>query len=247
MEQRVITIKNLEFAYADSENIFKSLNLEIYQGEWISILGSNGSGKSTLFKLILNLLKPNSGQVLVDGRTTAVFQNPDEQFFGSTVEDDLAFMLENQETPVYIMHEKVSQQLEKFELKEFALSDPQTLSGGQKQKVAIASALIGDADILLFDEVTSMLDKNSKKEILTLIRQLHKNPKLTIISITHDASEAMLTDRTIVIDNGEIVVDSTPQKILLNKKLSDKYKLPLPLEKQFPELPRELLRAIEND
>lgn len=222
-----IKIKNLSYQY-ENKKALRNIDLVIPQNQWLSIVGPNGSGKTTLIKLLLNLIEMQSGSInLEEQKITAVFQNPDEQFFGNTVEDDLAFVLENQQLDSKTIQKKVSEQLKKFNLTDIAKSNPQSLSGGQKQRVAIASALISDADILVLDEITSMLDPESKNNVIAEIQKIHSDNKTTIISITHDADEALKSQRTILLKDGEILADDKPSKILLNSKIVETYKLPV--------------------
>lgn len=221
----VIDIKDLSFYYVEDEGyVIKDFNLTIKKGEWVSILGHNGSGKSTLSKLIIGLLKKKTGTVEVMGTfledneydirdyVGIVFQNPDNQFVGSTVRDDIAFGLENKRLPRKEMIQRINKYAEMVNMTDFLDKEPHNLSGGEKQRVAIAGVLAMDTDIIILDEATSMLDPKGKNEVIDTIKQLSDGNK-TIITITHDLSEAVLSDRLVVLNQGEIVLDGTPMEV----------------------------------
>lgn len=239
---KALTIKNLTFSYIKNQKAIDNVSFEIEQGEYIAFLGHNGSGKSTLAKLIVGLLPAQEGEIEISGiqlnsdninqirnKIAIVFQNPDNQFIGATVEDDIAFSLENRNVPRDEMLRLVPIYAEKVGVLKFLNKEPGYLSGGQKQRVAIADALIINPDILVLDEATSMLDPKGKKEILQLIRQMrHDNPKLTIISITHDVEEAKYSDRILLLENGKIATFDTPEKIFTNEQLIKDHNLDVP-------------------
>ncbi len=227
----VIEIKDLSFWYAEEEGyVLENFNLNFKKGEWVTILGHNGSGKSTLSKLIIGLLKKNSGTVTVMGTRLddneyeirehigIVFQNPDNQFVGSTVKDDMAFGLENQCLPRAEMIERINKYSKLVNMHEFLDKEPHNLSGGEKQRVAIAGVLAMDTDIIILDEATSMLDPKGKNEVIDTIKELSLGDK-TIITITHDLSEAVLSDRLIVLNKGKIVLDGTPIDVFREEKI----------------------------
>jgi len=218
----VIDIKDLSFYYAEEEGyVLNDFSLTIKKGEWVTILGHNGSGKSTLSKLIIGLLKKQSGSIEVMGKLLAdneyeirdhigiVFQNPDNQFVGSTVKDDIAFGLENKCLSREEMNERIDKYSKMVNMYDFLGKEPHNLSGGEKQRVAIAGVLAMDTDIIILDEATSMLDPKGKNEVIETIKQLSDGEK-TIITITHDLSEAVLSDRLIVLNKGDVVLDGTP-------------------------------------
>ncbi len=218
----VIDIKDLSFFYVEEEGyVLKDFNLAIKKGEWVSILGHNGSGKSTLSKLIVGLLKKKTGTVEVMGTflenneyeiresVGIVFQNPDNQFVGSTVRDDIAFGLENRCLSREEMTDRIKKYAAMVNMTDFLEKEPHNLSGGEKQRVAIAGVLAMDTDIIILDEATSMLDPKGKNEVIETIKKLSDGNK-TIITITHDLSEAVLSDRLVVLNKGEIVLDGTP-------------------------------------
>ncbi len=218
----VIDIKGLSFYYVEEEGyVLKDFDLAIKKGEWVSILGHNGSGKSTLSKLIVGLLKKKAGTVEVMGTflenneydiresVGIVFQNPDNQFVGSTVKDDIAFGLENRCLSRKEMNDRIEKYAAMVNMTDFLGKEPHNLSGGEKQRVAIAGVLAMDTDIIILDEATSMLDPKGKSEVIETIKKLSDGDK-TIITITHDLSEAVLSDRLVVLNKGEVVLDGTP-------------------------------------
>ena len=237
-----VSIKNISFAYLKDFPVIKDLSLDIEEGDYVSILGHNGCGKSTLARLIDGLLIPRSGTIEVSGlelnskniteirkKIAIVFQNPDNQFIGATVEDDIAFSLENMNVPKDEMVTLVKYYAEKVGMSEYLTKEPGYLSGGQKQRVAIADALVRNPEILILDEATSMLDPQGKADILELVNKMRlENPKLTVISITHDVEEAYLSNRIILMHKGEIVSSCTPSELYDNPELISKYNLDLP-------------------
>lgn len=249
-----IEIKNLTFSYNKNkdENSSKELTLDnislsISQGEYVTIIGHNGSGKSTLAKLIAGLLAPDEGQITIFDKTYdqdnediirqirknigIVFQNPDNQFIGATVRDDIAFGLENR----CVKHEDMDEIIDKFSakvnMKEFLDKEPSSLSGGQKQRVAIAGVLAMNPKILIFDEATAMLDPRGKEEIVSLIHKLKKeNQELTIVSITHDIDEAFLSNRCIILNKGKVMFNDIPSNVFINEEQLLSIGLSLPFE-----------------
>ncbi|MGX7245499.1 energy-coupling factor ABC transporter ATP-binding protein [Enterococcus quebecensis] len=226
--QPIIELKNIDFNYQpeDASPALKDVSFSIQQGEWIAIIGHNGSGKSTLAKTINGLLLPASGSIAVGGKELnednvwdirrmvgMVFQNPDNQFVGSTVEDDVAFGLENQGIPRDEMLERVKDALEKVRMNSFATREPARLSGGQKQRVAIAGVVALRPDIIILDEATSMLDPEGREEVITTIKKIKEESNLTVISITHDIDEAANANRILVMKQGELVGEGTPADI----------------------------------
>lgn len=227
----VIEIKDLSFYYAEEEGyVLKNFDLNIKKGEWVTILGHNGSGKSTLSKLIIGLLTKQTGTIKVmdtllqdneyDIREHIgiVFQNPDNQFVGSTVKDDIAFGLENKMLSRKEMHSRIDQYSKMVNMRDFLEKEPHNLSGGEKQRVAIAGVLAMDTDIIILDEATSMLDPKGKNEVIETIKELSNGDK-TIITITHDLSEAVLSDRLVVLNKGKIVLDGTPLEVFKEEKI----------------------------
>ena len=237
-----LEIKNLCFSYEESHPVIDDISLSIDKGSFIVVLGHNGSGKSTLAKLIVGLLEKKSGQIFFDGqeitkknlrylqtKTALVFQNPDNQFIGSTVEDDIAFGLENREFPHDQMQEEIEKYAASVNMLDYLKKEPINLSGGQKQRVALAGALILKPEILILDEATSMLDPKGKATVRKYLDRIHKeNPDLTIISITHDVDEALLADKVFILSKGKHVKDGKPQDILRDEKALLDLKLEMP-------------------
>ncbi len=236
-----IEVKNLDFSYDENTHAVKNVSFSIEKGSYTTIVGHNGSGKSTIAKLLIGLLEKNSGEILVDGlplklenlqeirnKIGIVFQNPDNQFIGSTVRDDIAFGLENHCVDPSKMDEIIMEFAEKVNMVEFLDSEPTKLSGGQKQRVAIAGVLAMSPEIMIFDESTSMLDPQGKNEINKVIRELHEKTKMTLVSITHDIEEVTKSDYVIVMNNGEIVMSGKPEDVMTREKELLKSNLDLP-------------------
>ncbi|WJY27037.1 MULTISPECIES: energy-coupling factor ABC transporter ATP-binding protein [Sporosarcina] len=228
--REVLSLDAVSYAYETEEDVFvqavRDVSFSIREGEWVSIVGHNGSGKSTLAKLMIGLLFPASGTVNVfleplneqnlwdvRSRLGVVFQNPDNQFVGATVQDDVAFALENNGVPYEAMQTRVKEALAQVGMSEYHLHEPHHLSGGQKQRVAIAGALAMEPDILILDEATSMLDPQGRQEVIDLITELRKTSGLTVISITHDLEEVLLADRVLVMNGGRLVDTGTPEEV----------------------------------
>ena len=237
-----IEINNLVFGYNENEQVVKHVSFNVREGSYVSIVGHNGSGKSTLAKLIIGLLAPAEGQILIDGekltnknvvklrkKISLVFQNPDNQFIGATVEDDIAFGLENRQVPRKEMQNIIKNYAKRVGMDEFLDKEPSRLSGGQKQRVAIAGALALEPEIIIFDEATSMLDPKGKSDIKGLIEEMRKfNPNLTILSITHDVEEAFLSDEVIVMSQGEIAFKGKPEEVFSNRQALESLHLEMP-------------------
>ncbi|KRO16979.1 energy-coupling factor ABC transporter ATP-binding protein [Lacticaseibacillus saniviri] len=225
--ENAIKISHLNYRYADAEAFaLKDVSFEVQKGEWVAIIGHNGSGKSTLAKNINGLLAPESGEVVVAGMTLSeetvwqirqkvgiVFQNPDNQFVGATVADDVAFGLENHGVPRDEMIQRVDAALERVKMTAFSDREPSRLSGGQKQRVAIAGIIAQRPDIIILDESTSMLDPAGRAEVLATIHQLKDELNLTVLSITHDIDEAAAANRVILLNDGQIKQVGTPAEI----------------------------------
>lgn len=224
----IIDVKNLTYKYANSgdKKALDNVSLSIEKGSWTSIVGHNGSGKSTLARSIDGLMSYNEGVINVDGiilsddtvwdirkKIGMIFQNPDNQFVGATVEDDVAFGLENLGIETDKMRKIVNNVLKKVRMEDFKERQPDQLSGGQKQRVAIAGVLASKPEIIILDEATSMLDPQGRYEIINLINEIHQENDITVISITHDVSEAMLSDHVIVLNDGKIVESGAPKKV----------------------------------
>lgn len=223
----IINVNHLKFKYSEElPEILKDITFNVQLGEWLAIVGHNGSGKSTLAKLVDGLLEPESGEIKILGETLTdnnvwqlreniglVFQNPDNQFVGATVADDVAFGMENRTFKRETMQNRVKDALSQVGMTGFEAREPGSLSGGQKQRVAIAGIIAVLPKILILDEATSMLDPKGREEILKIIRKLKDEHDLTVISITHDIEEASHANRVLVINDGFIVEEGTPESI----------------------------------
>jgi len=223
----IIEVKHLSYKYGEEQQpALKDVSFDVHAGEWLAIVGHNGSGKSTLAKSLDGLLPFTEGTVTVDGvqltpetvwdvrsKIGMIFQNPDNQFVGATVEDDVAFGLENRRTPRSAMLPRVKAALAEVGMAAFAQREPSSLSGGQKQRVALAGIVAIAPEILILDEATSMLDPQGRSDMLALVRQLRERQHLTVISITHDIDEAAGADRILVIDDGQLIEEAQPATI----------------------------------
>ncbi|SEN73699.1 energy-coupling factor transport system ATP-binding protein [Mesobacillus persicus] len=227
MELPFVVLEDISFQYDSQESLaLNKINLKVYEGEWLAIVGHNGSGKSTLARLLNGLQFPKEGSITVAGISLGedtiwdirkhigmVFQNPDNQFVGTTVQDDVAFGLENSGVSVDIMAERVVDSLKKVNMESFLDQEPHQLSGGQKQRVAIAGVLALRPSIIILDEATSMLDPRGRGEVIETIMKLQQQENITVISITHDLEEAAKADRIIVMNQGEVYREGTPVEI----------------------------------
>jgi energy-coupling factor transport system ATP-binding protein len=227
MPQPIVQFDQVSFRYdKNGPYALKDVSFSVHDGEWLAIVGHNGSGKSTIAKLMIGLLFPDSGEITVNEirlseeniwelrkNVGMVFQNPDNQFVGTTVEDDVAFGLENRGIPREEMVTRVIDALKLVKMEEFLNQEPHHLSGGQKQRVAIASVIALRPKIIILDEATSMLDPRGRKEVLETIRRLKEEEKLTIISITHDLEEALQADRVLLLSQGSIYYTGEPEQL----------------------------------
>jgi energy-coupling factor transport system ATP-binding protein len=227
MKKSIVSLNEISFQYDTEERYaLNNVSFDIYEGEWLAIVGHNGSGKSTMAKLLNGLQFPQSGQIHVCGikldeesiweirkKIGMVFQNPDNQFVGTTVQDDVAFGLENNGIPRDEMVQRVEDSLKKVKMDKFLHQEPHHLSGGQKQRVAIAGVLALRPSIIILDEATSMLDPRGREEVLETVRLLKEEKSLTVISITHDLEEAAKADRIIVMNKGEVFREGMPEDI----------------------------------
>ena len=207
--------------------ILNDINIHIEKGEFVAILGHNGSGKTTFAKHLNALLLPSEGSVLIDGKDTndvdelwkirkacgMVFQNPDNQIVGTTVEEDVAFGPENLGLATDKIIKRVDSSLEKTGMSKYRFKSPNHLSGGQKQRVAIASALAMRPECIVFDEATAMLDPKGRKEVMDIISKLNEEENMTIILITHHMEEAKRAKRIVVMEKGRPILDGTPKEI----------------------------------
>lgn len=254
LNQTIIELEDIHYRYHedDAREALAGVSLEIRRGEWLAIIGHNGSGKSTLAKVMNGLIEANTGSVVVNGKMLTeetvfearrtvgmVFQNPDNQFVGTTVEDDIAFGLENIGLPREEMLERVTRVLDMVKMSEFRTKEPARLSGGQKQRVAIAGVTALEPEVIILDEATSMLDPKGRLEVISTIQKLHKEKKITVISITHDLDEAAQADRVVLMEQGQIQQIGTPKEIFkLGSKLVEKG-LDVPFAEKLIEALRE--------
>ena len=234
--ENIIEIRNLKYKYdSESENYtLNDVSFQVKKGEWLSIVGHNGSGKSTTVRLIDGLLEAESGDIIISGdKLTAenvwekrrqigmVFQNPDNQFVGATVEDDVAFGLENQGLDYDLMVERVQQALELVGMQDFKEREPARLSGGQKQRVAVAGVVALRPDIIILDEATSMLDPEGRLDLIQTVKKIKDSNQLTVISITHDLDEIALSDRVLVMKEGQVESTATPRELFSREDLEE--------------------------
>lgn len=223
-----IVVRNLKFSYDQETDVVKNVSFSVEKGSYTTIIGHNGSGKSTIAKLLIGLLEKEEGEILIDGKHLdmeniaeirnkigIVFQNPDNQFIGATVRDDIAFGLENHNVDPLEMDSIINRFAEEVNMTSYLDHEPTRLSGGQKQRVAIAGVLAMSPEILILDEATSMLDPLGKEDINQLVDQLHKSRQMTILSITHDIEEVVKSDHVLVMNDGQIVMDGDPEEILM--------------------------------
>ena len=234
--ENIIEVRNLKYKYdSESENYtLNDVSFQVKKGEWLSIVGHNGSGKSTTVRLIDGLLEAESGDIIISGdKLTAenvwekrrqigmVFQNPDNQFVGATVEDDVAFGLENQGLDYELMVERVQQALELVGMQDFKEREPARLSGGQKQRVAVAGVVALRPDIIILDEATSMLDPEGRLDLIQTVKKIKDKNELTVISITHDLDEIALSDRVLVMKEGQVESTATPRELFSREDLEE--------------------------
>lgn len=237
----MIRVNDLDYSYSQQDHALKGISFEVKDQEWLSILGHNGSGKSTISKLLVGILASQKGSIYYDdieltektvdkirNRVGIVFQNPDNQFVGVNVKYDIAFGLENRCVPRSEMQKLIVEYATKVGMQDYLLREPQTLSGGQKQRVAIAGILALNTDVIILDEATSMLDPQGTREIIALIKELKEKYHKTIITITHDLDLARLSDRIIVMKEGNIIADDVPGKIFEQSDLLKSSKLDMP-------------------
>ena len=240
-----LRLEHIYFGYEEDLDTLIDISFSVKKGDYVTLIGHNGSGKSTLAKIISFLLNPNSGKIFINEEEInsndenklknirkiigIVFQNPDNQFIGSTVEDDIAFGLENRNTDVKKMKELVYEYAKKVNMDKLLNKEPSELSGGQKQRVAIAGILALNLKIIIFDEATSMLDPEGVEDIKRLIFEMReKDPTLTFISITHDIEEAYLSDYCIVLNKGKILKEGKPFEVFQNEELISSTGLDIP-------------------
>ena len=228
----MIKIENLSYAYPsndDSEGHFalKGLNLKINKGDFVAVLGHNGSGKSTLGKLMNAQIFPTTGDIWIDdlntkdenliwdvrGKCSMVFQNPDNQMVATTVEEEVAFGVENLQIPNPELRQRVDSAIDLVGMSDFKTRNPANLSGGQKQRVSIAGVVAMMSDYIIFDEPTAMLDPKGRKDVIKLVEELNKNYGKTIIYITHYMEEAIIADKIVVLDKGQVALEGSARNV----------------------------------
>ncbi|MCV3295651.1 MAG: energy-coupling factor transporter ATPase [Oenococcus sp.] len=246
MADALIEVKNLSFRYAQHDSMtLDHLSLSVEKGSWTTIVGRNGSGKSTLIKLLTGLLENKSqdaislfGRVLSEDTVDKirlhiglVLQNPDNQFVGPTVADDVAFGLENLDLSRGHMEQRVKEALENVGMLDFYDWEPARLSGGQKQRVALAGVLALHSDLIILDEATSMIDPIGRQSLLALVKQLQNRFGMTILSVTHDIEETFLADQILVMDHGGVALQGRPSQILIEDQALSGFGIELPLSR----------------
>ncbi|WP_164670702.1 energy-coupling factor ABC transporter ATP-binding protein [Virgibacillus doumboii] len=242
MRNKLIEFRNVSFRYGDEQPwVLENCSFEIYENESVAIIGHNGSGKSTIAKLMNGLLFPQKGEIIINGQQVTqetiwdirkdvgmVFQNPDNQFVGTTVKDDVAFGMENRGIPREEMVKRINQTLLAVGMEDYRTTEPHKLSGGQKQRVAIASVLAISPKVLILDEATAMLDPKGRAEIMKTVTSLQTEEQLSLITITHDLQEVVQAERVIVMNEGEIWDEATPREIFAKKDELRKIGLDVP-------------------
>ena len=238
----LLEVKDVSYSYDKMTKALKGVSFNVEEGEFLAIVGHNGSGKSTLAKLLNGLLKPTSGEITVDGYSSAdktavfeirkrvgmVFQNPDNQLIASIVEDDIAFGPENLGVPREEIGKRIDFALKAVGMENYRRATPTRLSGGQKQRIAIAGVLALKPKILVLDESTAMLDPQGRKEIAEVVERLRKSG-VAVIAITHYMEEAAKADKVIVIDRGVIALSGTPKQVFGQKEVLNSLGLELPM------------------
>ncbi len=255
-KKKFIEANKISFCYPSYDGVIPSLvldgvNISIEEGEFMAVLGHNGSGKSTLAKHFNAILVPTEGEVSVNGIKTAeearlfeirqevgmVFQNPDNQIVATIIEEDVAFALENLGVPPQEIRERVDDALKKVDMYEYRLHAPNQLSGGQKQRIAIAGIIAMRPKCVVLDEPTAMLDPKGRREVMKTIKQLNKELGITVVIITHYMDEAAMCDRVAIVDDGKVIMDSTPREVFARVDEIKKIGLDVP---QVTELCHEL-------
>ncbi|MDY0410068.1 energy-coupling factor ABC transporter ATP-binding protein [Virgibacillus soli] len=261
MRNKLVEFKHVSFRYGDDQPwVLKDCSFCIYENEWVAIIGHNGSGKSTIAKLMNGLLFPQEGEIYINGQLVndtsiwnirkdvgMVFQNPDNQFVGTTVQDDVAFGMENRGFAREDMLKRIEQCLHAVGMEAYRLTEPHRLSGGQKQRVAIASVLAISPKILILDEATSMLDPKGRQEILSTVADVQQQHALSLITITHDLNEVTQSERVIVMNEGEVWNEATPRDIFKEKTALRKIGLDVPFVALLTDELREQHIQIDNE
>lgn len=246
---KVVEVEKLSFSYGEGNQALNGVSFSLEAGSYNCLIGHNGSGKSTLAKVLMGLNDKFEGSVKIfdlelnkenlhkiRSKIGIVFQNPDNQFVGSSVADDIAFGLENAQVSHESMQGIIEEYAQEVGMEKYLLSSPENLSGGQKQRVAIAGVLAMNPNLIIYDEATSMLDPKGKKEILSLTRKMkEKNPSLTILSITHDVEEALHADQVMVLSKGELILRGSPEEVFAHKEELEAIHLGAPFFFDFKE------------
>ena len=243
----MIEFKNVYFSYNKEDIALRGVSFDVKDGEWLSIIGHNGSGKSTIAKLLVGLIKSNKGDIIYNGKSLfkeeetleyvrnhvgIVFQNPDNQFVGANVKYDIAFGLENHQIEREEMIKLIDEWTLKVDMHDYLNREPDSLSGGQKQRVAIAGIMALNCDVIILDEATSMLDPKGQEEIIELIKELKSKYNKTLITITHDLDLAMNSDRIIVLREGKIISEGTPDEIFKERDILLSSNLDMPFSQK---------------
>jgi energy-coupling factor transport system ATP-binding protein len=237
--KNIITIDKLNFSYSGNK-IFNNLELQIKEGEWLSIVGPNGSGKSTLIKLLVGLIDSNA-TITIDNlllnkdnvmnirkKIGVIFENPDNQFVAEIVRDDIAFSLENLNYESTEINNKINEIANLLNINHILDYKPNQLSGGEKQKIALASVLVFEPKIIILDEALSMINANDKIEILEILKKMHKEKGITVINATHDLDETLYGDKIVVLNKGKKVIEGKTLEVLKEDKILTKLGLELP-------------------
>jgi len=270
--EKMIEVQGVTFIYESNDQgdvvkALKDININVKKGEFVTIIGHNGSGKSTLAKHINALLKPSEGDVWVKGMNTKddeetwnirqtagmVFQNPDNQIVATIVEEDVAFGPENLGVPSEEIRVRVKEALETVGMLEYRDKGPHLLSGGQKQRIAIAGVIAMKPDCIVLDEPTAMLDPSGRKDVIDTIKKLNREENITVVNITHFMEEAVVSDRVIVMEDGDIVLEGTPREVFsqvgklkaLGLDVPQVTDLAFELRKEGIELPEDILTVDE--
>ena len=244
---KIIEVDNLVFSYDNKVNALDGVSFTLENGKYYSLIGPNGSGKSTIARILTGLLSAkyktlkafsleyNKANIAsIRNRIGIVFQNPDNQFIGSTVRDDIAFGLENHQVPQKDMDDIILKYLKEVNMEEFIDKEPEMLSGGQKQRVAIAGILSMNPEVIIFDEATAMLDPKGKASVYETINSLRKNnPNITLISITHDIEEAFNSDEILVLSKGKLLYQLPPKELIKHKDELENIGLDIPFIYKF--------------
>lgn len=259
--KKFIEFNHVSFRYGpDHPWVLKDCTFHVHENEWLAIIGHNGSGKSTIAKLMNGLLSPQEGEIVINGTKLSaetvwdirkdvgmVFQNPDNQFVGTTVRDDVAFGMENRGVPKETMIKRIDETLHAVGMQDYLLTEPHRLSGGQKQRVAIASVLAISPQVIILDEATAMLDPKGRMEIMQTVSHLRKQRELSLITITHDLTEVIQADRVIVMNEGEIWDEATPRDIFTKKDDLRKIGLDVPFVSSLAEELKKIGLPITNE